>query len=90
MKIKRKVSLAVYRCNSFAVPNAKSFQREFPDYKDNNSSIYVNDHRVCGGSDYDKTCLFDTKRCGIAGMDTIELLRALNIPNEIINQLEFE
>lgn len=89
-KIKKKVHLTVLRNNSYSVPNSASFQKKYPDYINYNAAIYINHFRVSGAKDYNRMWLFDTERAGIPGIETIEILRALQIPEEIINQIEFE
>lgn len=89
-KVKKKVNLSIIKCNSYSVPNATEFQKKYPRYKEYNSAIYINDCRVLGPKDYDTQFIYDTSLSGLNGIKTIEILKALNIPEHIINQIEFE
>lgn len=40
--------------------------------------------------DYRHSYIFDTERSGVNPISTREILRALEIPQEIIDQIEFE
>lgn len=43
-----------------------------------------------GDRDFNGSIVFDAVRCGKHGIDTLKILRALEIPDEIISQIEFE
>lgn len=89
-KVKKKVHLSIFRCNNYMIPNAPEFKEKYPRYKEYNSSVYLNDYRVMGPNDFDKSFIFNTYLSGRPGIETVEILKALNIPDDIINQIEFE
>lgn len=88
-KVNKKVRLSVLRNDSYSVPNVKSFQKKYPQYSNHNVAIFLNNNRVKGSRDYRRTTIFDTDLCGCGGIHTLDILKALNIPQEVIDQLEF-
>lgn len=90
MSVKRKVNLSVVKCKHYAIPNDPEFKKKYPRYKDYNAAIYLNDHRVLGPKDYDGEIIYNAYLTGKNGIETVEILKALNIPEHIINQIEFE
>ena len=89
-KVKSRVNLSICTCPHYAKPNVASFKKKYPDWEYVSSAIYVNDRRISGPRDYNGRIIFDAVRCGKHGVSTLEILRALEIPDEIINQIEFE
>lgn len=89
-KVKSKVSLSIYNCLSYALPNVREYKTAHPDWRQNNAVIYLNNYRVKGPKDYRHSYIFDTERSGVNPISTREILRALEIPQEIIDQIEFE
>lgn len=89
-KVKSKVNLSICTCPHFALSNVASFKKNYPDWRHVNDAIYVNDCRVSGDSDYGGSIVFDAVRCGKHGISTLSILKALEIPDEIISQIEFE
>lgn len=89
-KVKRKVGLSILNCLSYALPNVREYKAKHPDWRQNNAAIYLNDYRVKGPKDFRHSWIFDTERSGVHGIETRRILEALEIPEEIINQIEFE
>ena len=61
----------------------KSYKRKFP-MSHYNVAVYLNNHRVKGSRDYNGTVLHE------GTVNTLTILKALDIPQEIIDQIKFE
>ena len=81
-RVKKKVPICMCTMPHFAEP-CKSYKRKFP-MRHYNVAIYLNNHRVKGSRDYNGTILHE----GL--INTLEILKALDIPQEIIDQIKFE
>lgn len=89
-KVKSKVGLTIINCLSYALPNIAEYKKKYPHWEQNNAAIYLNGCRVKGPKDFNTAWIFDTERSGVGDISTREILRALEIPQEIIDQIEFE
>lgn len=89
-KVKKKVHLAVLKNLSYPVPNDKDFREKYPRYREYSSAIFLNDYRIKGSKDHNREFIFDTQSSGQTGIETKTILKALGIPEKIIEQIEFE
>lgn len=93
MKVKRKVHLDVTNSLDYykSLPNAPEYKRKYPQWAYSASSIYINNTRVYGPKPtIHQKMIYSTELIGAKMIDVEEILRALKIPEEIINQIEFE
>lgn len=88
-KVKSRVHLSICTCPHYTLPNVPEFRRKYPDWRRYNDAIYLNNGRISGPRDYNGSVIYDTERSDKI-IKTIDILRALDIPDEIINQIEFE
>ncbi len=89
-KVKKRVNLSICTCPHYSKSYVSSFKKKFPQWEHVNDAVYLNDCRISGGKDYNGSVIWDTELNGKHGVLTIDILKALNIPDEIINQIEFE
>lgn len=80
--IPKRVSLEIFSTPHYAEPCA-SYKRKHP-MSYYNAAIILNDRRISGGKDYGGYPIH------IKRVDVITILKALDIPEEIINQIQFE
>lgn len=73
-KVKSKVSLSIINCLSYALPNMAGYKKKYPDWKQNNAAIYLNDYRVKGPKDFRTAWIFDTERSGVHSISTRGIL----------------
>lgn len=91
IKLKEKVNLSIIDCKSYGLPNVKEFKDKYPDWKKNNAAIYLNNYRVHGPKDYNTEWIYDNFRTGKSGIEVKEILIALGIPAEFIEEhFEFD
>lgn len=80
--VKRRVSLTMCTMPHFADPCIE-WRKAHP-MRYYNLATYLNDRRVSGDSDYGGSVIH------VTNVNTVDVLRALNIPEEIIEQIPFE
>lgn len=80
--ILKRVSLNICSTPHYAEPCAE-YKRNHPMVY-HNAAIYLNNRRISGRRDYNGRVIHFTQ------INVTDVLKAMNIPEEIINQIQFE
>lgn len=90
LTLPEKVSLSIFKNNSYSAPDDFNFKVKYPDYRYYSNSIYLNERRVKGPKDFDKTRVYSTITSGNIGIESKEILKALGFPDDFIKTVQFK
>lgn len=94
LKLKKHVHLDVLRCPHYRVNESsfvKEYKKKYPNFADCSVAVYLNDYRVKGPKDFNHSVIYQTRNISYnSAIETSDILKALGVPDEIINQIEFE
>lgn len=86
IKLKEKVDLSIWDCNSYSTTFCREFKKKYPEWRKHNAAIYLDNCRVTGPKDFNTTLIYDHARSGHNGIKTKNILKALGLSEEVINE----